>query len=46
MDYMNLQNIMADTDMRDSIGKATSDRDKKGSTQSKITDWRYVQWKY
>ncbi|MCT8139678.1 flotillin-like protein FloA [Anaerobacillus sp. CMMVII] len=28
MDYMNIQNIMADTDMRDSIGKAT-DEDKK-----------------
>ena len=28
MDYLNLQNIVADTDMRDSIGKAT-DEDKK-----------------
>ncbi len=26
MDYMNLQNISADTDMRDSIGKMTGDR--------------------
>ncbi|RXI99400.1 UPF0365 family protein [Anaerobacillus alkaliphilus] len=25
MDYMNIQNVMADTDMRDSIGKATDD---------------------
>ncbi|WP_404802384.1 flotillin-like protein FloA [Bacillus shivajii] len=25
MDYMNLKNVMADTDMRDSIGKATND---------------------
>src|SRR5690606_14563894 len=29
MDYMNLQNIMADTDMRDSISKATDDGHKK-----------------
>jgi uncharacterized protein YqfA (UPF0365 family) len=29
MDYMNIQNIMADTDMRDSIGKATDDEKKK-----------------
>lgn len=28
MDYMHLQNIMADTNMRESIGKATSERDK------------------
>lgn len=35
MDYMNLQNIMADTDMRDSISKATSDRDKKGPHDQK-----------
>ncbi|MDE5413894.1 flotillin-like protein FloA [Alkalihalobacterium chitinilyticum] len=27
MDYVNYQNIMADTDMRDSIGKATNDSD-------------------
>ncbi|WP_209123006.1 flotillin-like protein FloA [Alkalihalobacillus sp. BA299] len=27
MDYVNYQNIMADTDMRDSIGKATNDDD-------------------
>ncbi|OLO38886.1 hypothetical protein BTR23_11570 [Alkalihalophilus pseudofirmus] len=27
MDYVNYQNIMADTDMRDSIGKATNDED-------------------
>ncbi len=25
MDYMNYQNVMADTDMRDSISKATND---------------------
>ncbi|MFN7251268.1 MAG: flotillin-like protein FloA [Anaerobacillus sp.] len=29
MDYMNIQNIMADTDMRDSISKATDDDKKK-----------------
>ncbi|MBU8905661.1 flotillin-like protein FloA [Desertibacillus haloalkaliphilus] len=29
MDYMNIQNVMADTDMRDSIGKTTGE-DKKG----------------
>lgn len=28
MDYMNMQNITADTDMRDSIGKATDDNKK------------------
>ena len=31
MDYMNIQNIMADTDMRDSIGKATDDGKKDGN---------------
>lgn len=31
MDYMNIQNIMADTDMRDSIGKATDDDKKNGN---------------
>ncbi len=31
MDYMNIQNIMADTDMRDSIGKATDDNKKDGN---------------
>lgn len=31
MDYMNIQNIMADTDMRDSIGKATDDSKKDGN---------------
>ena len=29
MDYMNLQNIEADTDMRDSIGKMTGEKDNK-----------------
>ncbi|WP_077214020.1 flotillin-like protein FloA [Bacillus dakarensis] len=29
MDYMNIQNISADTDMRDSIGKITGDKDDK-----------------
>lgn len=28
MDYMNIQNILADTDMRDSIGKVTDERKK------------------
>lgn len=31
MDYMNIQNIMADTDMRGSIGKATDDGKKDGN---------------
>nr|WP_169823084.1 flotillin-like protein FloA [Anaerobacillus alkalilacustris] len=33
MDYMNIQNILADTDMRDSIGKATDDGKKDGNKQ-------------
>ncbi len=31
MDYMNIQNIMADTEMRDSIGKVTDDDKKNGN---------------
>ncbi|MCA1031799.1 flotillin-like protein FloA [Bacillus timonensis] len=30
MDYMNIKNIMADTDMRDSIGKLTDEQDEDG----------------
>lgn len=35
MDYMNLQNIMADTDMRDAIGKVTDQDDKNDSNKPK-----------
>lgn len=33
MDYVNYQNVMADTDMRDSIGKATGENKKDGKNQ-------------
>lgn len=35
MDYMNLQNIMADTDMRDAIGKVTDQDDNNDSNKPK-----------
>lgn len=35
MDYMNLQNIVADTDMRDAISKVTDNGDKKGPNDKK-----------
>lgn len=35
MDYMNLQNIVADTDMRDAISKVTDNGDKKGLDDKK-----------
>ncbi|AJD91505.1 hypothetical protein JMA_21880 [Jeotgalibacillus malaysiensis] len=34
MDYMNIKNIDADTDMRDSIGKITGNKDDKGDSKN------------
>ncbi|MBM7577635.1 flotillin-like protein FloA [Jeotgalibacillus terrae] len=34
MDYMNIKNIDADTDMRDSIGKITGNKDEKGDSRN------------
>ncbi|TFE01109.1 flotillin-like protein FloA [Jeotgalibacillus salarius] len=34
MDYMNIKNIDADTDMRDSIGKITGNKDDKGDSRN------------
>ncbi|WP_404403961.1 flotillin-like protein FloA [Jeotgalibacillus malaysiensis] len=34
MDYMNIKNIDADTDMRDSIGKITGNKDDKGGSKN------------